>query len=288
MAAKKRGEPVDHVLLYGPPGLGKGHPVDTPMLTPEGWKQLGDLKAGDQVIGSDGKPTEVLEVYERGELPVFEVTFSDGSSVKCDDEHLWQFRTRKTQNKEWKPWNVVSVHDLRTGAKFGWRDRVNRDAWGYLIPIVAPIEHSENQLPIPPYLLGVLIANGNLNKHEHTPWFSTNNRAIAERAASEAEAAGFHVEGGEELGYTALRWGLYGKEKGSRHRPNLATAALRDLGLWHKGSREKFIPSQYLIASISDRRALLQGLMDCDGYQHPTGSKTGPLSHGQMQKAVGM
>ena len=24
-AAKKRGEPLDHVLLYGPPGLGKQH-----------------------------------------------------------------------------------------------------------------------------------------------------------------------------------------------------------------------------------------------------------------------
>ena len=24
-AAKKRGEPVDHILLYGPPGLGKTH-----------------------------------------------------------------------------------------------------------------------------------------------------------------------------------------------------------------------------------------------------------------------
>ena len=35
-AAKERGEPLDHVLFYGPPGLGKNHLL--PELSPMKWE----------------------------------------------------------------------------------------------------------------------------------------------------------------------------------------------------------------------------------------------------------
>ena len=42
--------------------------------------------------------------------------------------------------------------------------------------------------------------------------------------------------------------------------------ALREMGLWHCYSHEKFVPAAYLHASPAQRLAMLQGLMDTDGY----------------------
>lgn len=77
------------------PGMGKALKVSAGVLTPTGWRQIGDLTVGDLVIGSDGRPAPVTGVYPQGELDMFRVTFSDGSSVVASGDHLWSVR-RKT------------------------------------------------------------------------------------------------------------------------------------------------------------------------------------------------
>src|SRR5699024_7170239 len=76
-------------LLYEP-GTGKGHPLDEPVLTPGGWRAVGDLEVGDEVIGSQGYPVKVTGVFDRGTLPVYRVTFHDGAQVRVDGDHLWR------------------------------------------------------------------------------------------------------------------------------------------------------------------------------------------------------
>lgn len=76
-------------LIADQPGLGKGHPLTTPVLTPSGWRPIGDLVVGDLIIGWLGAPIPVTGVFDRGVLPVYTVTFSDGASIQCDGEHLW-------------------------------------------------------------------------------------------------------------------------------------------------------------------------------------------------------
>lgn len=76
-------------LIADQPGLGKGHPLSTRLATPTGFRSVGELKPGDYVIGSDGKPTRILRVYHRGTLPIYRVHFNDGASVLVDGDHLW-------------------------------------------------------------------------------------------------------------------------------------------------------------------------------------------------------
>lgn len=76
-------------LIADQPGLGKGHPLTTRIATPDGFKPIGGLRAGDQVLGSAGTPVDVLRIHERGMLPVYRVETNDGGSVVCDGEHLW-------------------------------------------------------------------------------------------------------------------------------------------------------------------------------------------------------
>lgn len=55
------------------------------------WKQVGDVRPGDILIGSDGGPTEVLKIYPQ-EFPkeVYRVKLRDGRVAECCGEHLWQ------------------------------------------------------------------------------------------------------------------------------------------------------------------------------------------------------
>lgn len=79
------------ILLQGLRGSGKAQPITTIIPTPEGSKQLKDIKKGDYVFDKDGNPTKVLEVYNRGYLDCYTVYFDDGRKTKCCNEHLWSF-----------------------------------------------------------------------------------------------------------------------------------------------------------------------------------------------------
>lgn len=76
--------------LSAPPRSGKCQPVSEPVLTPAGWVKMGDLRPGDFVIGSDGKPCEILMTYPKGEMEVVKFTLDDGRSARCTKEHLWE------------------------------------------------------------------------------------------------------------------------------------------------------------------------------------------------------
>ncbi|MBW3243399.1 hypothetical protein KUV57_12065 [Epibacterium sp. DP7N7-1] len=92
-------------------GLGKAQPLDAKVLTPIGWRFMGDLEKGDFVIGSNGKPTEVIGVYPQGEKEIFRVTFSDGSSTECCEEHLWSVR-RVDEDSAAGNYKVLSLRSI--------------------------------------------------------------------------------------------------------------------------------------------------------------------------------
>ena len=79
-----------HGLIGGQTGAGKALDNDTPIATPSGWSRFGDLTIGDVVFDEKGQPSTVTGVYDQPLTDnCYEVTFSDGSTVVCDDRHLW-------------------------------------------------------------------------------------------------------------------------------------------------------------------------------------------------------
>lgn len=225
---------------WGPESTGKGLPVDTPVLTPTGWRSIGDLAEGDEVVGADGLPTAVVGIYDRGVLPVYRVTFTDKSSVLCDADHLWQVRSKKHRARGTHA--VLAVSDLQN------RKLLNADGSGrYEIPMVQPVWHEKADLSIAPYLMGVVLANAGLTSKAV---ITTNDEAVIARVREESP----HLEVREHAPASARRWYIPG-----------LMALLRTWGLMGKKSATKFIPREYLHASVDQRLALLQGLMDCDG-----------------------
>ena len=83
-ALKRRG-----ALIADEPGLGKGHPLGTPVATPTGWRTIGDLKIGDPIFTQDGSVTKVTGVHDRGILPILRFVTNDGATIETDHDHLW-------------------------------------------------------------------------------------------------------------------------------------------------------------------------------------------------------
>jgi phosphate starvation-inducible PhoH-like protein len=81
------------------------------LYTPTGRKRIGDIQIGDQVIGSNGQPINVIGVYPQGIKKLCKITFSDGHSIKVCEDHLWNVKL----NGGTKGYNTLSVKDLFRG-----------------------------------------------------------------------------------------------------------------------------------------------------------------------------
>lgn len=216
--------------------------------TPTGWTRIGELEVGDLVIGGTGMPCKVLGVYpSNGKLPFHRLTFDDGANVEACEEHLWRVLTPEARRprKHWRKWSVLSTKEIlgRWGAEPESRNRV-------AIPVCVPYGE-ETQVPIPPYLLGALIADGSLSTR--TVGYSKTSKMTVGRVASEVG------EVGSELVPCA------GSEKDWRVKGTAVRDAVESLGLGGKRSWEKHAPRCYLDNSIAVRRDLMAGLMDGDG-----------------------
>lgn len=110
-------DPADRLTYVGwGTGAGKAQPLTEPVLTPQGWRTMGDLRVGDHVIGSDGKPTRVVGVYPQGIRPVFRVEMNDGTFARCDEEHLWNVHGGDAESKS----KTLTTGDVRRSISSNW------------------------------------------------------------------------------------------------------------------------------------------------------------------------
>lgn len=241
-------------IIAGRPGMGKEQPVDTPVLTPFGWKVMGGIRPGDLVVGRTGFPTKVLSVHPQGIKQSYQVNFSDGSCVECGLDHLWTVSSEggRGRNKE----QTLSVKELL--AKGLTRDKgANRVGAKWRVPIVGPVAYeTASPLPIHPYVLGVLIGDGALSGRDirfSNPDLDCDIRGVVFAFIQQMDVHLVENRSGA-CPYFSIR-GIGARAFRSH---------IKGLGL-NVLSGEKFIPKSYLFASEVDRVALLMGLMDTDG-----------------------
>lgn len=255
----------DHVV-----GAGKAQPLDSKLLTPRGWVRMGDIKVGDLVITQDGTKTLVEAIFPQGDKEIFRVTFSDGSSTECCDEHLWltqTYRERtysqrgKKQGKNWacgepKVRNLAEIRQTLTAP--------HRGAKNHSIPMVGIVQFAHQEVPLDPYLLGALIGDGHIGE-KAVSLSGADDEVFYSLSLPEGVRA---RENGDEARCKA--WHFIGTESGK----NPMLDAMRSLGLSGKLSHEKFVPDAYKFNSPDVRLAVLRGLMDTDGWVEKAGKTT--------------
>lgn len=237
-------------------------PLSEPVLTPSGWRTMGDLREGDFVIGSDGKQQQVLGVFDKGTLDCFRVHFSDGSSVRCSDDHLW--RVRPVAGKTNGTFRTVPLSQIRKKL-FYTTKRGSKRLNKWRIPILSsPVEFSPEEKPrIDPYLLGLLLGDGDIS--------CSVDEGRIRLYSFEDEKYSFEIPNGVEVsecsqGFTFGVGQHDGIQINRLGRPvNPMKLILEEYGLLGTDCSNKFIPREYLQARVEDRVSLLQGLVDTDG-----------------------
>lgn len=78
------------IIIAARPGIGKALALDTPLPTPHGWTTMGEVNAGQELIGADGKPTRIIAttdiMYER---PTYAIEFDASCTIIADGSHQW-------------------------------------------------------------------------------------------------------------------------------------------------------------------------------------------------------
>ncbi|MET9084103.1 helicase-related protein [Streptomyces sp. NPDC004237] len=246
-----------HRLLQGEVGSGKAQPLDSLVLTPAGFRRMGDLSVGDEVVVPEGEIALIDGVFPQGERDVWRLVLSDGSSVECDDEHLWIVGTSCAWHRGQAP-KVMTTREIRLDTF-----KANGSSKWY-IPAAAPVDLGHDSgLPLDPYLFGLLLGDGSFR---HNLRLSTIDDEIRDAvAAAVAPECRLVPVKGSHSDYTIQLT----RRAGGVRNPVIQT--LRDLDLWGMTSHGKFVPDDFKNTSVKNRLALLQGLLDTDGTIHADG-----------------
>ncbi|WP_217179714.1 helicase-related protein [Streptomyces sp. AC495_CC817] len=246
-----------HRLLQGEVGSGKAQPLDSLVLTPAGFRRMGEMRVGDEVVVPDGEIALIDGVFPQGERDVWRLVLSDGSSVECDDEHLWIVGTSCGWHRGQAP-KVMTTREIRLDTF-----KVNGASKWY-IPAAAPADlGGDSGLPLDPYLFGLLLGDGSFR---HNLRLSTIDDEIRDAvAAAVAPECRLVPVKGSRCDYTIQL------SQGVRGLRNPLIQTLRDLNLWGETSHGKFVPDEFKNTSVKNRLALLQGLLDTDGTVHADG-----------------
>jgi phosphate starvation-inducible PhoH-like protein len=233
---------------------GRAQTLDSLLMTPDGWKKMGEIKVGDFVTGSDGKPTEVLGVFPQGKKKVYRLTMTDGASAVACDEHLWQVKTMEDKRRNRAP-RILETQEMIGNFRRNHQYR-------YELPLLsAPVEFAAQAVPIEPYSLGLLLGDGCISD-KTSPSFATSDAELVASMEVALSDMNLNFRRKTEIDYVisnplAGRGGLIVR--------NPLRQALRDLKLAGTKSSSKFIPLSYLYNTAEIRIALLQGLLDTDG-----------------------
>lgn len=244
-------------------GTGKALPNSTKIPTPIGWRQVGEIKKGDYLFDAFGKPTKVLEVYPQGIKEVYQVTFKDGRTARCCDEHLWSYNTY-TQKESAKNQRKFYTKTLKEIAKEPLQS--NSGAYRILVPMQKAVEYKEKNHYLPPYVMGLLLGDGSFKQHPSNKslQFSSEDSELPETIGN---TMNWFVKKNSANNYI---W--YFSTKNTQDKAHekinvwVEDALKEHLDLINTNSKSKFIPRVYIEDSIENRYELLRGLLDSDGH----------------------
>ena len=259
---------VDVVWGGGILAAGKAGLLDSQVVTPFGLRLLKDIKVGDIISNPDtGGQERVIQLHPIQNFPFYEIKFTDGTSFRCSEGHLWKIRRTGKKTKkydlngerdDWRLWDTRMMYEYLKNSK-----KRTQKFWGLSIPYTHPIQLTRTITPttprnIPPYVLGVLIGDGCMT-----------NSVIDKYHVELCTPDEFIVKRFEDFGYdmsrhntNSINYRIYNKE---------LINDLKVLKLAGHSAIDKFIPMFYKFATIAERKELLKGLIDTDGYVDANG-----------------
>ena len=253
--------PGQLIIVAARPGIGKALALDTPLPTPTGWTTMGEVAVGDQLLGSDGRSTRVVAATDvMSGRPCYAVSFSDGTTVVADADHQWTVTCSRSHSAPVMIGAAGTMYQSKPTA--------------YLNPRAGkPWASSFAELVTGP---------GNQRERSCTDYGSESSTLRSELVVTT-----------EQMARTLQRpdgayvWSVDAAQPLELPEANLL-ADPYDLGVRLATGRagEVGIPVPYLRASVAQRQALLDGLLDASDVVRPSGRITITLRAARL--AVGV
>ena len=228
--------------------------LDDEMIpTPSGFVRADELEVGNIVFGSDGDPCRINEIPFIGDSRSYRVSFTDGPSIIVSEDHLWKCKThpqrfvrtyksrgRSWPNPEFDEWKVKSTAELISECKYS---PTTKSAYRASVPVASPVRYPGNRDLVDPYLIGLMIGDGSCSCSHVS--LTTADDEISDYMISK-----------------------HGANRGAgKYKINMSGMSKIIHGAIGYGrSWEKTIPEEYLLSSVVQRKELLAGLLDTDGF----------------------
>lgn len=253
----------EQILGGGSAGGGKMTLLDSEICTPFGFRKLRELEVGS--IISDPKTggiQRIIHLHPIEKHNFYRVHFIDGTYVDCSEGHLWVCHESRKKLKRAKFNDISSDKVWLTKAMFEWYERKKNGMYkgkNLIIPLTEPVRFTVgcHRPEIDPYVIGALIGDGCITDsvlNNGYVEFINKDDEIAERF----ELAGYDM--------SDYRYKRGTNVKYYHIHSDFLIKKLTEYGIAGNNSLTHFIPKCYKMASIEDRLALMQGLIDTDGY----------------------
>jgi len=243
------------LILIGDFCLGYGTKV---MMADGSLKVVEDIKAGDQVMGPDSKPRNVLRTTT-GLDTLYQVNQTNGDSYVVNSKHPIVLRRSKdgkaSCDGRWPRYPDYADNLTLTAPELLLKsDKFRSCFFGYKAGVVKfPVRQAPT---LDPYFVGLWLGDGD----KDAPRITTADPEIVDYLESLSNVYGLNltISGWDRT--SAVRIGItHGKSNGNI--PNPIRTKLSALSLFNS----KHIPDDYLYAIEAARLDLLAGLIDSDG-----------------------
>jgi len=238
------------IILYNS-GMGKCLTLGTPILKVDGTSTtMRDIQAGDMIFDETGQPCRVTRLYDIQTQQSYEIELDEGEIIRASGNHRWAVWDAATRAELYaqdeQDW---SANPGRLGPRLYTTEQLmgvmGQDVPAIRVAPALPGVHNPG-LPVDPYVLGVWLGAGQQGQ-------SNIARSDGDRAVLD-EVSMLYPERTDDTAM-GVGAGQYQTDYRGLGRDLAAAGVLQ----------RKNIPPVYFSASVKQRRALLQGLMDTCG-----------------------
>ncbi len=240
----------DLVIIAARPAMGKCLGLGTKVVMYDGTlKNVEDVEVGDQLMGDDSTPRNVLSLA-RGRERMYWVRQNKGIDYRVNESHILSLKRSRNENKH-KHGDVlnISVKDYIDKS-----DKFHSNYKGYKVGI----EFLEQHLDIEPYFLGIWLCDGTSSSIS----IASEDEEIVKYIKSYAKKLDLQVTKSKNTKKCPMYSITSGQRGGYYKYDNSLQTRMRRLGVLEN----KHIPHTYIHNSRQNRLELLAGIIDSDGY----------------------
>ena len=276
------------IAIHGPPGTGKCHTFDTPILMYDGsTKMVQDIIVGDKVMGDDSTPRNVIDLG-RGEDELYEIIPKKGEKFGVNSEHILCLKqsglnrirniTNKNDTISYKveylnklTYKIQSkrINNYEEAKKYLYEKNIENDileisvkdllllpksVYNNLKGYRTGVEFETKHILFDPYILGVWLGDGTTSQPEIT----NQDAAILCYIRNSIKKYKLNLNYYSKYTY---RIAYDMPDNDSRNNKNVFLQVLKDYNLLNN----KHIPNEFKFNDRNVRLQTLAGILDTDG-----------------------